>query len=263
MPGTIGDETVSRHPSPRRAVRRQPSIDVPRLTPFDGYPYLMIRIGHTALRSVSLLPAEWPRHRLENLAARQVAANRLYACLCLAPNLGVNVWADGSGLQTSFIPAGVPLVDRLRLPEPIPQSPEIVARHDRLLEFADARAPKHGYLVGDGLEGGRPATREDRGRLSQLDASGIPAGLARCPDCGEFRGDYLAVKGEGNGDQRPRVIEVHCACQNHNRCAACGEPLAESRLSAYSYDETTASVWYLAAYAGLRHRCVREDMAAN
>ncbi len=235
MPGTIGDETV--------------------LTPFDGYPYLMIRIGHTALRSVSLLPADWPRHRLENLAARQVAANQLEACLCLAPNAGINIWTDGSGLNTTFIPTGIPLVDQLALPEPIPHTPEIAARQARLLAFADTRAPKQGYLVGDGLEGGRPATATDIERLSLRDASGIPAGLARCPVCLEFRGDYLALNGEGNGDRRPRVIEVHCACQNHNRCAACGEPLAESRLSAYGYQEATGSVLYRAAYAGLGHRC--------
>lgn len=235
MPGTIGVETV--------------------FTPFDGYPYLMIQIGRTALSSVSLLPADWPRERLENLSARQVTANQLEACLCLAPDTGVQIWTDGSGLNVTSIPTGIPVVDRLSLPEPIPHTPELAARHARLLAFADARAPKQGYLVGDGLEGGRPATAEDRNRLSLRDASGIPGGLARCPDCLEFRGDYLALNGEGNGDRRPRVIEVHCACQNHNRCAACGEPLAESRLSAYSYGEATGSVWYLAAYAGLGHAC--------
>lgn len=225
------------------------------LEPFDGYPYLMIRIGHTAMRSVSLLPADWPRHRLENLAARQVAANRMEACLCLAPGVGINIWASGSGLATSFIPTGIPLVDRLAPPEPIPQTPEILERQERLLQFADARSPKRGYLVGDGLEGGRHATAKDVKRLSLRDPAGIPFGLVRCPICHRFRGEYLALNGEGNGDPDRRVIEVHCACQNHNRCAACGEPLAESRLSAYSYDEAAGRVSYLAAYAGLSHSC--------
>lgn len=255
MPGTIGDETVSRPKKPVRMLLFPFHGEPKGLEPFDGYPYLMIRIGNTAMRSVSLLPAEWPRHRLENLAARQVAANRLEACLCLAPGAGINIWADGSGLDTSFIPTGIPLPDRLATPEPIPQTPEILERQERLLQFADARSPKYGYLVGDGLEGGRHATAKDVKRLSLRDVAGVPFGLVRCPICHRFRGEYLALNGEGNGDPDRRVIEVHCACQNHNRCAACGEPLAESRLSAYSYDEAAERVFYLAAYAGLSHSC--------
>lgn len=229
---------------------------------FDGYPYLITRIGHTALRHITPLPADWPRDRLLDVACRQVAANQLEACLCLAPNTGVQIWTDG-WLNVTYTPIGDPVIDRLTPPEPIPHSPELAARRARLVAFVEARAPKSGYLVGDGLEGGRPATTEDRKRLSLRDASGIPAGLVRCPDCLGFRGDYLALNGEGNGDRRPRVIEVHCACQNDNRCAACGEPLAESRLSSYSYEETTGSVSYLAAYAGLGHHCLRIPVEAR
>jgi len=73
--------------------------------------------------------------------------------------------------------------------------------------------------------------------------------------CDRPRGEYLALRGQGDDDQRPRVIDVHCHCDNHNRCAGCGGPLAEHRLSAYFWDEDRASVCYVAAYCGLSHRC--------
>ena len=53
----------------------------------------------------------------------------------------------------------------------------------------------------------------------------------------------------------PRVVRIHCRSEDHNRCAACCEPLADTRLSAYGYDEARGSVYYLAAYAALSHRC--------
>ena len=53
------------------------------MDPFDGYPYLVTRIGHTALRHITLLPADWPRARLTELTRRQRDANRLDTCLAL------------------------------------------------------------------------------------------------------------------------------------------------------------------------------------
>ena len=235
MPGTIGDEPVS--------------------TPFDGYPYLMVPLGASGLYNYALLPADWEPFQQEIFCGRQVDANWLDGYVCRFPDFALFLDSNDFVYPQRTVPSGIPVIDRLRLPEPIPETPEIAARHARLVAYAEANAPKTGYLVGDGLEGGRPATAEDRKRLSRRYPSGPPAGLDRCPDCGEFRGDYLAVRGEGNGDLHPRVIVVHCACQNHNRCAACGKPLAESRLSAYSYDAAEDRVWYQPAFAALSHRC--------
>jgi hypothetical protein len=92
-------------------------------------------------------------------------------------------------------------------------------------------------------------------RLSGHDDEGIPRGLRRCGGCAGFHGDYLAVRGEGNGDMTPRVILVRCRCGNHNRCARCGETLAEWRLSAYHFAEADRAVRYAAAYMALGHRC--------
>lgn len=223
--------------------------------PFDGYPYLVTRIGHSALRHMAVLPADWPRERLLDLARRQAEANRLETCLCLGPSEAVFFAADGGAVETAIIPTGIAVVERLALAEPVPETEEVAVRRGRLKDYAKRSNPG-GYLVGDGLEGGRPATPEDIDRLSRQDARATPKGLSQCTTCRSFTGDYLAVHGEGNGDLTPRVIEIHCRCQNHNRCAGCGQTLADWRLSAYYYDEAAArSVLYVAAYLAFDHRC--------
>ena len=117
--------------------------------PFDGYPYVVTRIGHTALRSVAVVPIDWSRERLIDLTRRQAIANQLETCLCLGPAESVFVTPDGTATRSDFVPVGMPVVD----------------------------------------------------------------GLA----------------------------------------------LADSRLSAYQYNEEDGQVWYLAAYAGLSHRCGDEE----
>ncbi len=231
------------------------------MDPFDGYPYLVTRIGHTPLRHITLLPTGWRRARLVELARRQRDANRLDTCLALGP--AESIYFDLTGMEgddgdyrtSDVVPLGEPVTDRLAPPERFEDTPRLIARRARLAAYAEAHRAT-GYLVGDGLEGGRAASSSDIDRLAGLGSSGFPPGLARCPVCARLAGEFLAVRGEGSGDTTPRVIDVHCACANHNRCAACGEALAASRLSAYRYDEADRKVWYLAAYAALSHRCV-------
>jgi len=222
--------------------------------PFAGYPYLVTRIGHSALRHMAILPADWSRARLVNLARRQASANRLETCLCFGPGDAFYLDADGRAEASDLVPTGIPVVERLALADPVPETAEVAARRRALRAYADEHTPG-GYVVGDGLEGGRPATASDIQRLGRSGADGAPAGLARCPTCGEYAGEFLARSGEGNGDPTPRVVAVHCRCQNHNLCARFGEPLADRRLSAYRYDEADGRVWYVAAYVGLGHRC--------
>ncbi|MEX1277516.1 MAG: hypothetical protein WEI16_00490 [Chloroflexota bacterium] len=228
--------------------------------PFDGYPYLVTRIGHTDLRNVAILPADWPRQRLIDLARRLAAANQLESCLCLGPADAVYVDPGGAIRADAHLPLGIPVVERLPLAEPIPDSPDVRARRARLATYAAAHTPG-GYQVGDGLEGGRRAGPDDIARLSRprRDRSGVqpPAGLRRCRRCRGLAGEFLAVRGEGNGDPTPRVIGVHCRCDNHNRCARCGRALASDRLSAYTWDEGEGKPWYLAAYAAFSHTCPR------
>ena len=228
---------------------------------FDGFPYLVTRIGHTDLRNVAILPAAWPRQRLVDLARRQAAANQLETCVCIGPADAVYVNPDGTTREDSHLPTGMPVDEGLVLADPISDTAEVRARRARLVAFRESLHPE-GYLVGDGLEGGRPATAEDITRLS-VSVPGsfgrpMPAGLRRCRTCRLLAGDFLAVHGEGNGDRTPRVIPIHCRCDNHNRCARCGEPLARRRLSAYEYDEVEEKAMYLAAYAAFNHRCPRQ-----
>lgn len=226
------------------------------LAPFAGYPYLVTRIGHSPIRHMAILPADWPRERLLHLARRQAEANQMDTVVRLGPTEAIYIYAgsSGSAAMSSIMPLGIPVVERLALAESIPTTPEIVARRAALEAFAKARNPG-GYLTGDGLEGGRPASAVDFERLGGRGLDGLPAGLARCPTCDDVAGDYLALRGEGNGDKTPRVIRIHCCCDNHNRCAGCGGPLAERRLSAYRYDASRDGVEYWAAYIALAHRC--------
>jgi hypothetical protein len=222
---------------------------------FEGFPYLVTRVGRTPLRHIALLPAEWSFDRQAEAVRRQARANRLDTCLCLGPASAVFVDADGAEFAASPLCWGIPVIGAIALPEPLASTPELLARQAALEAFA-RRGRAAGYLVGDGLEGGRRATPGEVKRLSGRDEDGIPRGLRRCAGCGAFRGGYLAVRGEGNGDRTPRVVPVHCPCENHNRCARCGESLAGWRLSSYFFAEADRAVRYLAAYAGLGHRCV-------
>ena len=221
---------------------------------FDGFPYLVTRIGRTPLRHVALLPADWSRAHLLEVARRQALANQLETCLCHGPADAVYVTVHGSWSAGGVLPWGLPVVDGLEVSEPVPPTRELRARRARLKAFA-RRHKGSGYLVGDGLEGRRRAGADDVTRLSGRDETGIPRGLRRCCECGLFRGDYLALDGEGNGDPTPRVVSIHCRCENHNRCARCGSLLSDRRLSAYFFDEPSLSVRYVAAHAALGHRC--------
>ena len=98
--------------------------------------------------------------------------------------------------------------------------------------------------------------RRDRTHVG-LSGEGVPKGLERCPACEAFRGECLFSISEGNeaGGASQKVVLVHCRCDNHNRCSRCGATLADTRLSAYHYNETSRMVLYTAAYEALGHRC--------
>jgi hypothetical protein len=206
---------------------------------------------------LAVLPADWPRERLLDLTVRQALTNRLETCVCFGPDDSIFVTADGEAHEATFTPFGLPVVDRLVLAERLPETPELAARQESLRQFAAVNRGA-GYIVGDGLEGGELATDADTERLSGTNAEGFPAGLSRCEVCHRLRGDFLALRGEGNGDKRPRVIRVHCQCENENRCVGCGGTLADWRLSSYFWDEAKGSAWYVAAYSALSHRCSPE-----
>jgi hypothetical protein len=223
------------------------SIELQRLLPvFDGYPYLVSRIGHTALRHIALVPADWPRERIVALARAQAGANRFGTVACFAFDDAVYVTPEGSTYSSGILPAGLPVIDRLRLAEEFPVTPELTSRH-ALLTIFEERHRGEGFLIGDGLEGRRPATPQDRARLAGIGPDGLPPGLRRCRTCRQAVGECLTSLDD--------VVWCRCSCENDTRCARCGDPLAKYRLSAWYWDEIDREPWYYAAYSGLGHYC--------
>lgn len=55
----------------------------------------------------------------------------------------------------------------------------------------------------------------------------------------------------------PPVIHTQWRCEDHNRCAGCGQRLAGWRLPfcAYHHDDPDRSVRSVAAYSALSHCC--------
>ncbi|MBF8289384.1 MAG: hypothetical protein HW391_352 [Chloroflexi bacterium] len=233
--------------------RRAPDPVAPWLGGFDGYPYLVTRIGRSALRHVAVVPSDWPRDRIIELARRQAAINGLDTCAVLGPADAVYVAPDGVSDESSMVPTGLPVVDRLVIADVIPTTAEIEWRLERLRVYADRQMGAR-YIVGDGLESRRLATAADVERLSGSGADGLPPGLRWCPTCDQALGECLTRPDPG-GALPVAVVDIGCRCENRNRCAGCGGTLAPQRLSAWFWDREHGSAWYVAAYAAFSHRC--------
>src|SRR3954467_12703846 len=109
-----------------------------------------------------------------------------------------------------------------------PDNGELRARQQQLDTLETAVRSRAGFLMGDLTRGGRPATSDELRRLRGVRPGGTPVGLEQCVRCGEWRGDCLdTVSGA-----TPRVVTVHCVCENWNRCGWCDRPLYERRLNA-------------------------------
>ncbi len=107
--------------------------------PFDGYPYLVTRIGHSAMRHLAVLPTDWSAEQLVRLTRRQALANRLDTCLVLGAEHAVYVGAAGAEAEATFVPTGLPVVEQLALAEELPATPELAARQAALRAWAHAQ----------------------------------------------------------------------------------------------------------------------------
>jgi len=218
---------------------------------FDSFPYLVTRVVPT-LYHFMLLPVDASERALVGLARAQWRANRLDLCLVTGPDRGLYIGATGQERVDTMPPmGGVPIAGRLRPPTTWPSTPELRDRQQRLQRFVEARAPKTGHMLGDLTKGARDATADEVARLAGAGAGNIPRGLERCPTCGDWRGECL--------DPSPtffcKLVPVHCRCDNHNRCAACGEHLYERRLNANHYNPSDRQIWHVPGFSGLAHRC--------
>ncbi len=232
--------------SPNPSVSRDP-LNLPR---FDGFPYLITRVV-SGLYHIIVIPAQQSTEWYQELLNRQGEANRLKTCLVLGAGAAWS-WPPDDGLnQTSQPPTGGAIVtDRLQPPAAFDRTPDLSARHTRLERLAKVRNPG-GYMLGDLTKGGRPATPEERDRLAGNRSNGMPSGLERCLQCGDWRGQCLDPSPKFAG----MVMQVYCPCENDNRCARCGSLLAERKLNANYYDESDGQIWHVPGFSGLSHMC--------
>ena len=133
-----------------------------------------------------------------------------------------------------------------------PESADLRARTARLNAMLDAQ-PTQGAFFGDLTKGGRPATPDELRSLRGFPPDGTPRGLQRCRRCGDWAGTCLDASEVFAG----LVMTVHCRCDNHNRCARCGDLLAERRLNANFYDPGDRSIWHVPGFEAFGHQCAR------
>jgi hypothetical protein len=196
------------------------------------------------LHHVQPLPADVNDDELSFLARRQAELNRLESYLVLDRNRCIAFGPDGSESALNRPPITRNIVTRrLHAVRPL-RSADVLRREAELSERRGG-----GYVVGDLLKGGHPASDGEIERLGGTWSNGVPFGLTRCITCGEWRGECL--------DPKPfipfYVIPVHCACDNHNRCAACGQLLNARRLNGNYYSEEDGAVWHVPGFSAASH----------
>lgn len=218
------------------------------LLQFDGFPYLNTRLL-PALYHITLLPVNASESTLLMFARVQAAANRLDTCLVLDPARATYFWADGRITSSASTPrGGTVLANRLVLPVDLLETNEL--RHRQAcLDHLVAEGRRRGTYV-NALRIGRAASDEEAARLGGKNVDGSPAGLTRCGQCLEWRGECLQ-----GAETSAAIVPVHCRCENHNRCARCAAPLYERRLNASFYDPLSGETKYVPGFCGLGHAC--------
>lgn len=221
---------------------------------FAGFPYLVTRIA-PALYHINLLPRDeaYGFGRLRDIARRQVGINRLRACLVMDDHTGLYLEPDGQERLLARIPGGGTVdYGKLVLCETFAQTEDLVWRRNMLSRFvaSTGRAGSTIYF-GDLLRGARYPTEEESRTLPGRQDNGVPRGLARCPVCGEWRGecfDTFPVTAD-------LIVKVCCRCENDNRCVGCGRTFDERRLNANFFSEADGLILHLAGFAALSHTC--------
>jgi hypothetical protein len=225
---------------------------------FEGFPYLVTRVVPTMYHIV-LLPDDLGLEDLHDIVHGQAHANALPTCLALGTTSALYVKPDGSEYCGEPPKGGVIVTDRLRSCRTFADTPTFAARRLALHRFIAEATPTSGYMLGDLTKGGRPATLEETVLLAGRQANGVPRGLSGCERCGEWRGRCLDPSPEFAG----QAMDVHCRCDNDNRCAACGGLLYERKLNANYYDAQDGHLWHVPGFSGFRHRCAAGGHSAG
>ena len=227
-----------------------PPVGLSLLLPdFGGTPYLATRIEPEFFH-ILLLPRGWPLYSQLNVAFRQAEANRLPTYFLLTPDSCLWLRTDGAVLPARAEPRELAVaVGKLEPCEALPDDPELEERRARLREHAGRQG--HRTIWCDPARGGWAPTEEEAATLAGETGEGVPRGLERCPDCGEWRGTCLDPRASAD----PLVLPVCCQCENDTECAGCGNPLFERRLQCNWYDEEERALHYVPGFHALDHVC--------
>lgn len=218
---------------------------------FDGFPYFVTRIV-PALYHVILLPAGMDEGSLISFAEHQSQSNNLDACLVLSWDRGL--WfTPGVGQSCSHhIPRGGILVTAgLKACREFNSSSELKERAKRLELLVKECRQSGGFINGDPSHGGRPATDEELESLSGEGLDVAPKGLDKCLTCGGWKGDCLGTFER----YKTSVLPVSCQCDNHNRCARCGDPMHEHKLNSNIFEPSDGQIRYVPGFACFGHVC--------
>jgi hypothetical protein len=218
---------------------------------FAHFPYLVTRVVPT-MYHITLLPEDLAPNDLLDIGRRQRDANRLPVCIVTALDDALYLAPDGTERSSATPPeGGIIVTDRFEPCRPFLQTPALRARRAALDAFIDRVTPRAGGMLGDISKGGRPATFEESVALSGLQPTGIPRGLTRCSRCREWRGCCI----DPSPEFARQLMEVHCRCENDNRCAACGDTLHAHKLNANFYSDGDGGIWHVPGFSAFGHRC--------
>ncbi|HXH81829.1 MAG TPA: hypothetical protein VNN07_02765 [Candidatus Tectomicrobia bacterium] len=219
-------------------------------TRFGGFPYLVTRVVPT-MYHVIVVPDDLDGYHLVDIARRQASANALPTCLVSTADSALYIDPDGREHRGEPPKGGVVVTGRLQPCQVFAETPSLAARRVALGRFIEQTTPKKGYMFGDVTKGGRLPTLEERVMLAGRQANGIPRGLTRCGQCREWRGSCLDPGSRSGG----LVLDVHCRCDNDNRCAACHRVLHRHRLNGNHYNEVDGQIWHTPGFVAFGHLC--------
>ena len=192
-----------------------------------------------------------PEEPLLKFAKRQYDSNDLDTILVLDKQNAVLYHENGTSRTTKIPSNGILCTGMLCTMYGMMSNADFDPTHqlrcDEVKKFIDAQTGT--YLLTDFTKGAREATPEERIELSGPNPlyEGVPKGLVKCTVCSQFKGICL-YKDAALPNQ---VVNVHCQCDNHNRCAYCSSLLGEHKLSANRYNEEENAIYHTTGGCGV------------
>lgn len=144
--------------------------------------------------------------------------------------------------------------------------PELISRKARLIRLVQAQLDSGRYVeIDDRVLGGKKPNEKELISLSGYylekprkditesleNQYKVPSGLIKCKTCGSYKGRalYPDVK-------KPKyVVPVQCLCENHNRCARCGETFIAQKLNSNYFGSYMRGIIHFSGYRALGHVC--------